>query len=181
MERARSKSSNWSHKYVISTKHHDRKFNYQLIISILKSFNELNMFYIVLLEEAAWLSGQGDGFACGCSRFKSHSDTFWTSCLGWSLSHSPHARSVNNQLVFLLSVGVFNWAVRESNLEKFTSHLLQNPSINKVFYFVYCFYLVLSFPFLLVIFFISEFPALPISFYKSNTKCKETLQSVINA
>ena len=59
-----------------------------------------------LAMEAAWLSGQGARFACGCFGFKSHSDH----CpdLSWVSPESYPPHFVNSQLVCLLPVGVFN-------------------------------------------------------------------------
>ena len=77
-----------------------------------------------------WLSGQGAGFACGCSGFKSHSDHCLD--LSWVISELYQPRFVNSLLVCLLSVGFFNRAVCVSNSEKLAYQLPQNPSINKV-------------------------------------------------
>ena len=69
----------------------------------------LRIMLIPIFSEAAWLSGQGDGFACGCSGFKSHSDH----SLNFSrvIPESCPPRFVNSQLVCLLPVGIFNCAM----------------------------------------------------------------------
>ena len=56
--------------------------------------------------EAAWLSGQGTGFPCGCSGFKSNSDHCLD--LSWVRPEKGPPHFVNSQLVCLLPVGGFN-------------------------------------------------------------------------
>ena len=47
IERARSASSIWNHKYDFRPKLHDTKFNYHFITSILKSLFFLNLYLLV--------------------------------------------------------------------------------------------------------------------------------------
>ena len=64
---------------------------------------------VVHFLKAAWLSGQGAGFAYGCSVFKSHSDSdHFLEQLSWAIPESNPPCFVNTRLVCLLSVEVFN-------------------------------------------------------------------------
>ena len=89
----------------------------------------------LFFQEAAWLNGEGAGFACGSSGFKSHSDH----CLdmSWVIPESYPPRFVNSQLVCLTPVGFFfSIFMKVPNSEKLVSQLLQNPSI---IFFLTCF------------------------------------------